>query len=266
MEKLSNNHLIQSLATNFLNPIFPVWLLFVFGSRNKQISKHKRILFFFNISSWYFSTYICFGWCVWMCVPICHPTTKCVFVFVSLYVCVAEYVTKMVFGLKISKLTWAKLLCAWICVWYISEWGKETTVAHNCYLYHAYASNGMYMYSLMVIFMIIGIHRKNQIEQTFQFRREWAHNSANWMDDGGGWGKRTAKNSRQMLTSIHNIGIETEIPSQTKCTYTISTHTHTHSHCSHQGHSFIAHRYTYVNVLFKANCPKLPKMAINNNL
>lgn len=179
-------------------PNFPVWLLFVFGSRNKQISKHKRILFFFNISSWYFSTYICFGWCVWMCVPICHPTTKCVFVFVSLYVCVAEYVTKMVFGLKISKLTWAKLLCAWICVWYISEWGKETTVAHNCYLYHAYASNGMYMYSLMVIFMIIGIHRKNQIEQTFQFRREWAHNSANWMDDGGGWGPVGAKGLRRI--------------------------------------------------------------------
>lgn len=48
-----------------------------------------------------------------------------------------------------------------------------------------------------------------------------------WGRVGACWCKRTAKNSRQMLTSIHNIGIETEIPSQTKCTYTISTETHT---------------------------------------
>lgn len=50
--------------------------------------------------------------------------------------------------------------------------------------------------------------------------------------------------------------------SQTKCTqYKQLTHLH-----SLQGHSFIAYRYTYVNVLFKANCLKLQKMAINNNL
>lgn len=83
------NRWLQTFWTQFSG-----WFLFAFGSRNKQISKHKRK--FFNISSWYLSTYVLVA-CV-----LRYWNTDTPFAFWHLTnVCALwRYIIKMVFAWK----------------------------------------------------------------------------------------------------------------------------------------------------------------------